>query len=388
MTFTSLKTDLTKRLHQIGQMASERSAEIEAGRQLPEDIAQALIDSGVLRLWTASAYNGYQATIGDLLDSTETLAYYDGATGWVAIVTGTAALMSGFLPQSSAQEIFAPADAMVGGLAAPMGTAIRVDGGLRVTGRWMWGSGTRFCSWIVGIVRMVDENGQPAPIDGKVHMPLVYFPRDQVSLIDTWHVSGLKGTSSGEYEVNDVFVPDGYWLSFPPDAPVIDDPLYRFPFTGALAAGVASAALGMAQRALDEILDLAPSKTPQWSRKKLAEKPTVQDQVARAEANYRAARAFLRETVAEAWREAEIGNPSIETKRRLRMAATYATEQAAKTVDVAYHLGGGSSIWESVPLQRIFRDVHVATQHGIVSPSLYELFGKLAFRLPAQTAML
>jgi len=64
------------------------------------------------------------------------------------------------------------------------------------------------------------------------------------------------------------------------------------------------------------------------------------------------------------------------------------TEQAAKTVDVAYHLGAGSSIWSSVPLQRLFRDVHVATQHGIVSPNLYELFGKIAFKLPVKTGML
>ena len=384
----TLPAQMLASLHELGRQADARTAEIEAKRCLPDDIAQGIIDSGVLRLWTAQAYGGYQAPVSALLDATETLAYYDGSTGWVAMVTGTASLMSGFLPSETAGEIFGDAKAMVGGLAAPMGKATRVEGGLRVSGRWLWGSGTPFCTWIIGVTTVVDEEGKPSILENGVRFPLVYFPKDKVELIDTWHASGLKGTASGEYQVKDIFVPDGYWISFPPTQPVIEATLYRVPFTGALAAGVASVALGLARRALDEILDLGPNKTPQWSRRKLAERPVVQAQVARAEAGYYAARAFLRETVAQAWHEAQQGTPSVETRRLMRMSAVHATEQAAKTVDIAYNLGAGSSIWSSVPLQRLFRDVHVATQHGLVSPNLYELFGKIAFKLPGQTGML
>ena len=125
------RTELFETLHTLGKEADQRAAEIEANRRLPDDIADRLKASGVLKLWTAEAYGGHQATISDLLDATETLSYYDGATGWVAMVTGTASLMSGYLAPDAAQEIYGPANAMIGGLAAPMGKAVRVEGGDR-----------------------------------------------------------------------------------------------------------------------------------------------------------------------------------------------------------------------------------------------------------------
>ena len=112
------KATLTDKLHRLGKEANQRAAEIEALRRLPDDIAQKIKESGVLKLWTAEAYGGYQAPIHDLLDATETLSYYEGSTGWVAMVTGTASLMSGYLSAEAAQEIYGPDQAMVGGLAA------------------------------------------------------------------------------------------------------------------------------------------------------------------------------------------------------------------------------------------------------------------------------
>ncbi|MEM7331886.1 MAG: acyl-CoA dehydrogenase family protein [Chloroflexota bacterium] len=379
--------EFTKRLHQIGRAADTRALEIENKRSLPPDIAEVLLESGVIRLWVAERYGGAQASVESLLDAVETLAYYNGSLAWVAMVTGTAALNSGFLSEEVGHIIFDDPMGMTGGLAAPMGTAVPVAGGLRVNGRWLWGSGTPFCSWIVGVAAVVDKEGKPSQLADGTRMPLVYFPKDQVELIDTWRVSGLKGTASGEYEVKDLFVPDGYWTSFPPTQPQIDAPLYRFPFLGALAAGVASVGLGLANRALDEIKQLGPNKAPRWSVKKLAERPSIQAQVAEAEARYMAAGAFLRQSVQELWSQAEAGPVDVNGRRQLRMAASYATTEAAKVVDAAYHIGGGSSIWESVPLQRLFRDVHVVTQHGIISPQTMEMVGKMGFGLPVPEGM-
>jgi alkylation response protein AidB-like acyl-CoA dehydrogenase len=53
-----------------------------------------------------------------------------------------------------------------------------------------------------------------------------------------------------------------------------------------------------------------------------------------------------------------------------------------------YHAGGGSSIHETSPLQRVFRDVHVATQHGMVAERTYEPLGRMALGLPTDTSQL
>jgi alkylation response protein AidB-like acyl-CoA dehydrogenase len=50
----------------------------------------------------------------------------------------------------------------------------------------------------------------------------------------------------------------------------------------------------------------------------------------------------------------------------MRSAITWAATAAASVVDMAYHAGGGSSIYAANPLQRRFRDVHAITQHFLV----------------------
>ena len=112
--------------------------------------------------------------------------------------------------------------------------------------------------------------------------------------------------------------------------------------------------------------------------KPLAMRAGTQTELARAEARLRSARALVLEEAADAWSSAE-GAQEIPVARRtgLRLAATHATEAAAEVVSAMYHAGGGSSIYDSCALQRRFRDVHVATQHMMVSPASWELAGRI-----------
>jgi alkylation response protein AidB-like acyl-CoA dehydrogenase len=230
---------------------------------------------------------------------------------------------------------------------------------------------------------MLRENGgaHVARPDG-LRTPLVYFPRSQVTLHDNWDVGGMRGTGSVDYEVDDAFVPEGRWVPFPMSGPVVDEPLYRLTPIAALAAGVAHVCLGLAARAVDEIVRLAGEKTPTSSTRTLAERPAVQAKICEAEAAQRSARSFLREAVEACSDEAaSSGSVSDESRRRLRLAANNAAERSAHAVDVCYLAGGGSSIWRSSPLLRVFRDMHVATQHGAVSPSVLEVLGRMRLGL-------
>jgi alkylation response protein AidB-like acyl-CoA dehydrogenase len=129
---------------------------------------------------------------------------------------------------------------------------------------------------------------------------------------------------------------------------------------------------------------LAGGKVPAGSSRSLAERPVVQAEAARAEAAFLSARSFVREAVAAA--EADPANP--ESARRIRLAATDATWRAADAVSRMYAAGGGSSIHEASPLQRVFRDVHVVTQHGMVAERTYEPLGRMALGLPTDTRQL
>ncbi|MHB8664498.1 MAG: acyl-CoA dehydrogenase family protein [Acidimicrobiales bacterium] len=348
-------------LWRVGQEADKRSAEIESLRRLPDDLAAMVVDTGLLRQWVPQRYGGGEAHVIPVLDAIEELAYHDGSTGWVAMIGTTTGLAAAYMAPEWASEVFGDPRAVVGGYAMPAGAARAVDGGVLVNGRWQWGSGTHHCTWIGGGCALVDDAGQRAARADGLAFPFVLMAPDQVQLLDTWRVAGLKGTGSTDYLATDAFIPEGRWVQFLGAEAVVDSPLYRFPFLGALALGVASVAIGLARRGQDELANLADTKRPANSSRLLAERALVQVQVSKAEAAWRSARAFMHEVVNEAWAEA---------------------------VDLMYHAAGGSAIHESSPLQRVFRDVHVATQHGMVAERVYEPLGRMALGLPTDATQL
>jgi alkylation response protein AidB-like acyl-CoA dehydrogenase len=334
-------------LGDVAVAASRRASEIEAARRLPADLVEALAVTGVFKLWVPAVYGGAQAHLCDGLDAIEEVAYHDGSTGWCVMIATTTGLCAGFLPPAHATAIYGPSDVITGGFAMPAGTATPSAGGLRVDGRWSWGSGTDHCTSICGGVRLVDSDPPRTPV--------VFFDIADVELIDTWHVAGLKGTASGDYAVRGAFVPEGRWVEFGGE-PVVDDPLYRVSFLGALAIGVAAVVVGLGRRAIDELLGMA-AKIPAGSSRSLAERPVVQAQLATADAAVRSARAFLHAAAEECWAAATAGHPVTgELRRLMRLAATDAVMRCAGAVDVCYHAAGGSAVFETHPLQRVFRD--------------------------------
>ena len=246
---------------------------------------------------------------------------------------------------------------------------------MRVSGRWPYGSGSQISQWICGGCLVTDEAG----LQQEPRSLLLFFPRAEVIIHeDTWHTSGLCGTGSHDIEVKDVFVPEGRWVELGSRARV-DAPLYRFPTLGLLALGVSAVAVGIAEQARACFMELATEKVPTGSRRTLADRATVQKDLARAEALIGAARALTREAIDEAWEAAvDAGGLDVHQKARLRLAATNNAWSAAKAVDLLYHAAGGSAIYASSPLQRCFRDVHVATQHIMVAQPTYELLGRVA----------
>ena len=73
---------------------------------------------------------------------------------------------------------------------------------------------------------------------------------------------------------------------------------------------------------------------------------------------------------------------------RIRLAGANAAESAAKVVDAMYTMAGGTSVYQASALQRCLRDAHVATQHIMVAPRLYETMGKHLFGMDIDAAMI
>jgi len=372
---------------------SPRVAEIESNGYLPQDIADDLAAAGLYRLLTPTEYGGHEVSAGLFVEIIERLAQADASTAWCTFISCTSCVLAGYLDPAVSRQLFGNPELKAAGVYAPRGKAVREtrDGqrGFRVTGRWFWGSATKNADVILGGCLVLDADGKPELLDGgRPRVQSILFNRSQVSHLDNWDAFGLLGSGSGEFQVNDVFVPEALSACLMADRP-LDRPLYRFPVFGLLGIGIGAVALGVARHAMDALIDLAREKTPQSSNKTLAMRVSTQQAVARAEARWRSARAFMMDAVEAGWDEAERSSEiAVSTRRDIRLATTHAVHSAQEIVSSMYQLGGGNAIFTQSPLQRCLRDIHVITQHFMVSDSTYELTGRLLLELDTDITML
>ncbi len=373
-----------------------RASEIEAARRLPSDLSDRFARAGFYRMCVPETYGGLELPPADTMQTIELLATADGASAWCVFIAATSGTVLAQLSETTAREIFSHPETMIAGVFAPRGRAEAVAGGFRVAGEWAWGSGTQNADWILAGCQLTSEVPPDTPSDGRPRSHMVIVPASEVAFRDTWFVSGLCGTGSTDFAIDDVFVPTSRVVGLEarekgaqarPELPR-NRPLYAFPQFGLLGMGIAAVALGLARAAIDEVVGLAGEKQPTGSTRSLAARPAAQADVARAEAETRAARAFYYEAIEAAWREALAGAITLERRRDLRLATSHATWACAQAIDRMYHLAGGSSVYARSPLQRIFRDIHVATQHMMVGPATFELTGRLFLGLETDTSML
>lgn len=366
----------------------ERAEEIEEARRLPKDLSDRFAASGFYRMCVPNVYGGLELAPAKTMETIEILARADGASAWCVFIGATSGSVLAMLPEASAREIFAKPDTLLSGVFAPRGKAVAVDGGFRVNGEWQWGSGTQNADWILAGCRVIRDGKPELLSNGTPRSRMMLLPADQIEFLDTWYVSGLAGTGSTDFLIRNAFVPESRAIGIGVDGP-LPRPLYAFPQFGLLGMGIAAVALGLARAAIDELIGIAGGKTPSGSARPLAARPATQSEVSRAEATLRSARAFYYETIEAAWQAArKAGRIDTEHRRDIRLATTFATHACAETVDRMYNLGGGTSVYRRSPLQRIFRDVHVATQHMMVSPATFELTGRLLLGVETDVAML
>jgi alkylation response protein AidB-like acyl-CoA dehydrogenase len=337
-----------------------RAPEVEAARRLPRDLLDQLIAAGCFRMLLPTSHGGLGA---DLMAMRvyEQLARADGSVAWTVMIGSGSWLDLAGLPRESFDELFAPDVVILAGAFNPTGSIEPVDGGYRVSGRWGFASGCQHATWIFG-------NCIEGFVDGMPKLRIAVFSPDQVTIEDTWHVSGLIGTGSHHFRADGVFVPANRTVDpLGEDEPCVDAPLLHIPPPAAFSMGIASVAAGIAQGALDDIVALAGAKVPLLAPAPLATSALFQQELARADAALRAARSLLYETADDAMAVVRGGSMlTLEQRARIRATAVWVTEQAADIVDMAYRSGGGSSIYADNMLQRRFRDIHALTQHFLV----------------------
>ena len=351
--------------------------QIEQERRLPQPVVAALTQAGLFRLQIPRRYGGAEADPATFVRVVEEVARADGATGWCVMIGGFYGLFAGCLPEPAAREIYgSDLNVVSAGAFRPNGQAVVVDGGYCVSGRWALGSGIQHAPWLVGGCHIFDGDQPRLNASGAPVRRLLFFPAEDAEVIDTWYTAGLRGTGSHDYTVTDVFVPAERSLSFR-EPPVEPGPLYALPLIAYGSICIAAVPLGIARHAIDALAELADVKTSTASRNLLREHPLVQRDLARAEALVGAGRAYLYQTLDDAWRTVCTGQALSDQQRALLwLAGTHAAACATEAVDLMFSAGGATAVYATSPLERCLRDIRTAAQHIGVSPNNYLMAGQ------------
>ena len=369
-------------------MIRSSAERIEADRELPRPLFEALADAGLFKLLIPHNVGGAEIDLPGYVQLLEELGKADASTGWVVNQCAVFATYAARIPREVARSIWIDTPrSIVANTPVATAQAVAVPGGYRVTGRQGFSSGCRHAAWLAARA-LILEKGQPRVEDGRAEERYLFVPVAEAELLDTWHVRGMRGTGTHDFAVRDVFVPAQHTV-LQAGAPLLENgALYQFPRRLLFASGDAAVSLGAARACLNTFFELAGAKTPRSMQATLRDQPVVQATVGRSEAHLRSAHAFLTEAVREIWTEASTGTITLERRAALRLATTHAIRLAVDVVDSVYNAAGVTAIFEGNPIQRHFQDIHVISQHTQARLAHYELIGKYALGLTVDESRL
>lgn len=376
--------DLLGQIRDIEPLIRSESATAEKERRLSTSVADTLRALGCYRMFRPRERGGLGFDPVSAFRIVEELARIDSAAGWnVAVANGSEPFGAWFSDDTTAQ-IFGPADTTMAGAFNPPRKAVPIEGGYRMSGRTTFNSNCHAANWVLGLANIYDNDEPRVGEDGHPETLITLFPMGEAKIIDNWDTLGMRGTGSHDVNLENVFVPESRAMPFVPmetPSSAYSGPLHRMTVWPSVAINGVPA-LGVAQAAIDEFINLAAVKTPAYTAKTLRDRETIQLRVAHAEAKLGSARAFLHETYDTAWQTAIDGDClNMQQRADCQQAASYSVMAAAEAVDLIHSIAGASAIRNDQSFQRHFRDSHVITQHAFVCESRLEAVGQVRLGL-------
>jgi alkylation response protein AidB-like acyl-CoA dehydrogenase len=359
---------------------SERAGEGERNARLPADIVDRLGNAGIFRMMVPKALGGDSLSPEQVSAVIEELASADAAAAWTAMVAvGFNIIMSRF-PQETVSTIYKNGpDVRMRGAIAPMGKAVKVEGGYMISGRWPFGSGPYDPEWMLGGC-ILQEDGKPVMGARGPKSFIALFPAEHVEFLDTWDTVGLNGTDSRDYTITDVFVPDNHTADlFDFSLPnTFGEALFDLPFPMLAGPTHSSVCLGILRGALQELTVLAKTKkSANNPTVTLAESDVFGYRLTELSVRYAALDALHAEQIKGLRRfvsGTDVFNPAVHLPRGACWAG-YIHQETTQLMNEIVELGGSVAVYKKSRLQQRWRDARVAAAHSAGSKGQYSNYG-------------
>ncbi|WPP53019.1 acyl-CoA dehydrogenase family protein [Catalinimonas niigatensis] len=348
-----------------------QSARAEQEKKLTQQQLQLIYEQQWLRLFIPQRYKGLEMNLPEALQILEALAYADGSLGWTVNLGAGANLFAAYIQSALSEQIFTDPKACIAGSGALSGIARQEKDGYTISGSWKYGSGSSHATAFTANCKLKTDGTSNTP----EFYSFVFLP-NEVEVKDTWRSYGLQATSSHDFEVNHVHVPEERIFNLLKPSPYERGPLYRFPFMQFAEVTTCLQLTGMACHFLDEVKALLFHKKGMQGDA-LKDHPKVQDTLAQAEAQLEAARSWLYMLVQEGWKACEESKAiPEEVLRKISLSAKHAAKVTRESAEMMYPLCGMTVLQADTELNRAWRDLHTASQHILLSPLGFAEVGK------------
>lgn len=301
----------------------------------------------LFHLSVPASMGGHEMAVPDQLDFYEESSRLDGSFGWTTKLGASAALFSGFMNQEFAGEIYSNPRAFTAGSGYPAGTAVPVEVGYRVSGRWKYISGIYHATIFTANCVVKREGADPEEPEIRA---MAFLP-DEIQPLDTWNGYGLKASASHDFEVEDLIIPKERSFVMGPQPEHEGKPLYHFPFMAYAPSAIACSILGMTSAFFNEAeIHTGQNDILNEARQRLDEE-----------------RKALHGSVRDLWEECrETLRGSEKGVARVDATAKNLAEACRNTAGEVYKLGGMAVLDETTRFNRTWRDLMTASQHTMV----------------------
>lgn len=372
----------------------ERAVRTEELRHLPPETERDLHDAGLFRMLQPARVGGAELDYVGLVDCAELLGRADASVAWNLANLASHQWMLGMFEQRAQDLVWGrdPDALIASSFIFPAGRATRMEGGYRLHGSWPFSSGVASCEWnmLASVVYSDDE------ADG-IEYRIFLLPKSDYKVLDTWNVTGLRGTGSCDVEVRDAFVPDHMTVAVgelaggpTPGSRVNPNPSYTLPVFSLFPYVLSGVALGNAQACLDDYAEVARHRISTYNRAKLSDFQSTQIKIAEASAKIDAARLIMRSACINAMKDARRGRiPDMATKTRYRRDGAFSVNLCTDAVSMLFAASGARGLFTTGVLQRQFRDAHAINSHLAFNfDAAGTNYGRVALGLPSENLTL
>jgi 3-hydroxy-9,10-secoandrosta-1,3,5(10)-triene-9,17-dione monooxygenase len=390
-TSTATATVLERTLEIVPELRA-RAEQAAHDRRLPIENVEAMQRAGSLKVLQATRNGGLGLGVREHLDVIAALARGCGSTAWVAgVVQAHSWLLSHFPEQGQVDIYGSDPDAVVSAVIGPRGKATRTAGGYRLEGVWPFASGCERADWLL-LGAQVVENGEVVDEGDFIVAP------SQLTFLDDWHVTGLRGTGSCTVKTDGIDIPEHHYLSLPavimgdtPGGRLHDgDWVQRCAAVPVLTIALCGTALGLAQQALDDFPPLIAGKTIAYTADRQDTHPVTHVRLADAAMRIHEAKLLLygcADEIDAAGREG--ATLPLLVRARMRVDCAVAVRRCLEAVETIFFLSGATGVRSSGPIPRALADLKAVNNHGLLNLEMNEeMYGRLLMGLEPNTPLI